>query len=636
MLAEGGMANVYLAVTKGQANFEKLVVIKELRDELASDPTFVAMFMDEARLAARLNHPNVVQTYEVGSDGDRHFIAMEHLEGVTYTRLARVRDRVPPPLAIHVRVLCDVLYGLHYAHELRDFDGKPLAVVHRDVSPQNVMLSFAGGVKVLDFGIAKAALAVEQRPDDFKGKLEYMAPEQALREEVDRRADVFSVGIMLWEAVARQRLYVRGEDKYARLVSGELPDVLAARPDAPRRLAQICARALARGREHRYPTAQDMALELEEWLDGTTQHVRARDVGAYVAEKFAATRAKLSAAIEAQLTLVRGLPADGPESSIPLSRIPVTDVPPGDASEPPPPFEVPAAPPMRAFAKTLPLVDAPSPPGAPARSPSGAPPGAPAGSPWPSSPPPPPPSPSPSSSRASASASAVPTTAVAAAASGAPSDARRATSLFVLAGIGFAGILVTGGVLAMHRQSSRTASAATAAIPSAATPAAPGAPGIAPVTEIDFTIRASPPGARILVDGQPEAGNPAVGRRPRDGAVHVVRVEAPGFEPREEQITFDRSLLVTMDLRPSAPSGAALAASGASPTPSTSAASATSATAASPDAHASPAPTTRPRAPAPRWTPPSRGPAAAPRPAPPRSTTPTPKAGALDTENPYR
>ncbi len=189
MLAEGGMATVYLAVAKGQANFEKLVVIKELRDNLAVDPSFVQMFMDEARLAARLNHPNVVQTYEVGSDGDRHFIAMEFLEGVPYTRFARLRERVPAPLAIHVRVLADVLYGLHYAHELRDFDGKPLSVVHRDVSPQNVMMMFAGGVKVLDVGIAKAALAAEQRPDDFKGKLEYMAPEQALLEDVDRRAD---------------------------------------------------------------------------------------------------------------------------------------------------------------------------------------------------------------------------------------------------------------------------------------------------------------------------------------------------------------------------------------------------------------------------------------------------------------
>src|SRR5262249_39720538 len=190
MLAEGGMADVYLAVTQN-AGFEKLVVIKQLRESLAVDPSFVAMFMDEARLAARLNHPNVVQTLEVGTDPESglRFLAMEFLEGVPYVRLARLRERVPPPLAFHLRVIVEVLRGLHYAHELRDYDGKALNVVHRDVSPQNVMLTFAGGVKVLDFGIAKAALATEQRPQDFKGKLEYMAPEQARRESVDRRAD---------------------------------------------------------------------------------------------------------------------------------------------------------------------------------------------------------------------------------------------------------------------------------------------------------------------------------------------------------------------------------------------------------------------------------------------------------------
>jgi serine/threonine-protein kinase len=524
MLAEGGMANVYLAVTKGQANFEKLVVIKELRDTLAQDPTFVAMFMDEARLAARLNHPNVVATYEVGSDGDRHFIAMEFLEGVAYTRLARTRDRIPPPLAIHVRILCDVLYGLHYAHELRDFDGKPLAVVHRDVSPQNVMLSFAGGVKVLDFGIAKAALAAEQRPDDFKGKLEYMAPEQALLQDVDRRADVFSVGIMLWEAIARRRLYLKGEDKFARLVSGELPDVLSVRADAPRKLVQICKRALVRERTYRYPTAQDMAHDLEEWLDGTTQHVRQRDIGGYVSEKFAATRTKLTEAIEAQLKLVRELPADAEQASIPLSRIPVNDtVPPPGASGAPSELQAEAV----KLANTMPL-PAPAPSGPLAAPPPFPPPSTPANPtapPWAVAP------------AAGATTGPAPREAA--------RVARPGAALYGIAAVGVVALLAVAGVVVVQRRAPKAALAATVTSSAAPGGAATTTPSS---TEIDFTIRASPTQARISIDGQPEPKNPAVGRRPRDGAVHVVRVEAPGYETREEQITFDRSMLVTLEL----------------------------------------------------------------------------------------
>jgi serine/threonine-protein kinase len=322
-LADGGMANVFLAVTTG--GFEKLFVIKQLRAALAEDPTFVTMFMNEARLSARLNHPNVVQTYEVGSENGIHFLAMEFLEGVSYVRFARLRERIPPPVSFHVRILIEVLRGLHYAHELKDFGGAALNVVHRDVSPQNVMLTFTGGVKVLDFGIAKAALTQEQRPQEFKGKLEYMSPEQALLHPVDRRADVFSVGVMLWEAIARRRLYGKGEDKYLKLIAGELPNILEVRSDAPSRLAQICTRAMAHHPGSRYPTADAMADDLEEWLGDTTQHVTPRDVGVYVSEKFADTRRKLSEAIEAQLTAFRALPENG---SLPISRIPITEAPP--------------------------------------------------------------------------------------------------------------------------------------------------------------------------------------------------------------------------------------------------------------------------------------------------------------------
>ena len=522
MLAEGGMADVYLAVTQS-AGFEKLVVIKQLRDTLAEDPTFVAMFMDEARLAARLNHPNVVQTLEVGTDAATglHFIAMEFLEGVAYVRFARLKERVPPPLAFHVRILVDVLRGLHYAHELRDFDGKPLNVVHRDVSPQNVMSTFAGGVKVLDFGIAKAALAVEQRPEDFKGKLEYMAPEQAALGDVDRRADVFSVGVMLWEALARRRLYRKGDDKLRLLVEGRLPDVLSVAPSTPKRLAAICARAMAHERDARYPTADAMADELEEWLASTTQHVTARDVGSYVADKFSSTRAKISAAIEAQLTLFRSLPESAPDT-IPLSRLPVTDVPPPDPSEPAPPVSVAGGPVPRALPSAT------------------------------------------SGPRAWAMADSAPIDAIPPQ-SAAGAARRNDVGAVAIAVLALAGVAVLSGVVAVASRERDVSNATAPHVASAPVQAATATEE----AQIDFTIKASPREARIYLDGKQLESNPANGQRPRDGAMHIVRIEAPGYDPREESITFERSLLVTIELRPSpaafeAPSSASAPRSGRS------------------------------------------------------------------------
>src|SRR5262245_17105669 len=208
-LGQGGMADVLLAMMQGAAGFRKLVVLKRLRPNLADDAELLAMFSDEARLAARLNHPNVVQTYEVGYDAGRHFIAMEWLDGQPLHRLLKAAWAYDAlPLDVHLFILCEALRGLHYAHELQDFDGTRLEVVHRDVSPQNVFLTYEGQVKLVDFGVAKAhARSTDTQVGVVKGKVAYMAPEQALGCPVDRRADVFSVGVMLWEAVARRRLW---------------------------------------------------------------------------------------------------------------------------------------------------------------------------------------------------------------------------------------------------------------------------------------------------------------------------------------------------------------------------------------------------------------------------------------------
>ncbi|HEY4057332.1 MAG TPA: serine/threonine-protein kinase, partial [Kofleriaceae bacterium] len=174
------MGVVYLALVQGPGGFNKLLVVKELKAELAEDPQFLTMFLDEAKLAARLNHPNIVQTNEVGNDGSRHFMAMDYLDGRTYERIRRRAKHIGSDaftLQMQLLVICDVLNALTYAHKLTDFDGKPLQVVHRDVTPNNVFITFDGQVKVLDFGIAKANNHKhETQAGAIKGKLSYMAP----------------------------------------------------------------------------------------------------------------------------------------------------------------------------------------------------------------------------------------------------------------------------------------------------------------------------------------------------------------------------------------------------------------------------------------------------------------------------
>ena len=202
-LGGGGMADVFLAQMAGPSGFSKLAVVKRLRDKLQNDDYMLSMFLDEGRLAARLNHQNVVNTYEVGQDKEGHFIAMEFLEGQPLSHiLAKLKeDRLP--LEMHLHILCETLTALQYAHDLPDYDGKPLGIVHRDVSPQNIFVTYSGQSKLVDFGVAKAASASsETRAGVIKVKVTYMAPEQAVgKDTIDGRADIFALGILFWEAL---------------------------------------------------------------------------------------------------------------------------------------------------------------------------------------------------------------------------------------------------------------------------------------------------------------------------------------------------------------------------------------------------------------------------------------------------
>lgn len=311
-LGEGGMARVFLVVNK-RGNFEKLLVLKVLRGELGNDSEFHDMFMQEARIAARLNHPNVVQTYEVGEDDGKLFIAMEYLEGHALSTVIKTAGRDKFPLAIGVQMLADALQGLHYAHELTSFDGTPLDLVHRDVSPQNLFVLFTGDTKIVDFGIAKVAGgAVHTRTGVIKGKLGYMAPEQIHGKSLDRRADIFSIGVMLWEMLAGRRLVQSAEDDVAALarrMEGADPSVrTVAPPDAPEELLAICERAMAGNPDDRYATALEFHDALNVYL--TAQRVTRRSVSAFMQEHFREERSKVQKLIERQLNDEHSAPLD--------------------------------------------------------------------------------------------------------------------------------------------------------------------------------------------------------------------------------------------------------------------------------------------------------------------------------------
>ncbi len=326
-LGSGGMADVYLAVAQGAMNVNRLVVIKRLRDEHASDPGSREMFLNEARLAARLNHPNVIQTFEAGSEGGGFFLAMEYVDGQPLSRILTAFKREGKILEprIAARICSDALSGLHYAHELKDFDGSPLEIVHRDVSPQNVMLTYEGAVKLVDFGIAKAAGTAQTAHGIFKGKVAFMAPEQVRAENVDRRADLFAMGIVLWESVTGKHLMAESTPAATlyNLMTKEIPRASSVNDAVPSALDDIIDRALRRDVTERYQTAKEMRDELQAFI-ASAGGVTSEELGELTKALFADTRAKVQAQIKAQLaTLSFGRVAESGRHTpleVPLSQ----------------------------------------------------------------------------------------------------------------------------------------------------------------------------------------------------------------------------------------------------------------------------------------------------------------------------
>ncbi len=307
-LGQGGMARALLALRQGPGGFRKLFVVKQLRLDLCDDPDFVEMFLDEARLAALLNHPNVVQTHETGEDANSRFISMEYLEGQSLGRLwNRARRTEAMPLDLSVRVISEALSGLHYAHELTDLNGDPLSVVHRDISPGNIFVTYTGQVKLLDFGIAKVSGGQAKNDDGvLKGKLAYMAPEQARTLEVDRRADLFAVGVMLWEAIAGKRLVPRKQDDVLTITNrteGREPKIDQANPFAPEELRAICNKALALDPQDRFQSAREFRTALLGYLSNQKSVPEAEDLAALVCTLFAKEREKIAASIAKTISL---------------------------------------------------------------------------------------------------------------------------------------------------------------------------------------------------------------------------------------------------------------------------------------------------------------------------------------------
>jgi serine/threonine-protein kinase len=499
-LGHGGMADVHLAVAQGPAGFgfSKLMVIKRLRPSLANDREFVGMIIDEARLAARLNHPNVVQTLEAGRVGRHCFIAMEYLDGQPFDRVLNRAHRRDGGLRndLGYVVVSDMLAGLHHAHELCDYDGEPLKVVHRDVSPHNVFVTYDGQVKVVDFGIARAAnRATHTATGVVKGKVFYMAPEQARGDDIDRRADIFSAGVLLWEVAVGRRMWGDKADilVMSQLARGEFPaSPKEVDPEVPDAVDAICRRALAREPADRYPSAAAMQTDLDrvvhELRSGaqTARGHASRELGDYVATLFADDRLEIQAKIEQQMKALSE--ATHPElvEAVQITR----NVTPRADQD---------APTERHDVEAIHTLEGPGSTRTPALS-----------------------------------------------------DASRARSLH--RGWWAAAAVVALGALALvvtQRAGSDVPSApAASATPEGA--ASDAIPAASASETIRVRIRSRPADAVLVLDGRRLDDNPFDGRFARDDRVHDLVVEAPGHAPEARTVVFDHDHELLIELEPSA------------------------------------------------------------------------------------
>ncbi len=528
VLGQGGMADVFLAVLAGPEGlgFSKLVVIKRLRSNLASDPEFVAMLVDEARIAARLNHPNVVQTYEVGVIQNEYYIAMEYLDGQPLNRvIQRLRNQsgqrsaLDIPLAFRLGIVRDMLAGIHHAHQLADFDGSPLGLVHRDVTPQNVFVTYEGQVKVVDFGIAKArGRATETAQGILKGKIAYMAPEQAGAQDTDRRADVFAAGVVLWELLTGERLW-KGLDDVAiiqKLMLDKIPSSpRAVRADVPKALDAMVKKALSRKKSDRYATAQEFQVEIERFMESEGLKCPPRELGEWIGTLFADRRKQTRSLIESQLSALR---ADTPRSIRDMREI----------GSPPPsgPMSGPMSGPSGMRLERLDHEPAEaailrSDP-AMARSHPGSTTG--------------------SGTRLRSRAAIAAGAAVVIAVIGTIAAISRAPAKPIVPTIASSEISMTS--TPTQPTSAPTSAANTAAMATTSTPP------IALDAPIKISLSGVAPGIEFAIDDEPKAKGPLSLTKPRDKNAHRITATAPGFTPETKTVAFDADVSWTAPLIP--------------------------------------------------------------------------------------
>lgn len=495
-LGAGGMANVFLAVMRGGRGFNKLVVLKVPRDTILEDPGLLAMFLDEARLAARLNHRNVVQTYEVFEEAGRDVIVMEYLDGQTLNEVlvhGRRASRVLP-VGMHLRVIVEALNGLHYAHELKDFNGRALDLVHRDVSPHNIFITADGQVKMLDFGVAKAAISTHQtQVGTFKGKVRYMPPEQFAGAPVDRRTDIFAMGAVLWEAAVGKRLWqgVPEADVVQKVVNKEIPMPRDVAPDVDERLDAIVRKALAYHAKDRYATCLELKTDLDAYLDTQPVKYSVADVSGFVTTLFADTQARRRAIIEDQLNRA-SLESTGDYHVLPASALPM-------------------APPSLNGLTSLSGVT-------------------------------PTPSPSPAANfnlsqtvneTGPMKATAVTSTAPPAKKSPAMFLVLGGVAIVVLGVAAFAGLRGTKEAPAEQKPVAAVTAPTTTPADHATTPTTPAN------AEMRLVLEAFPKDAKLFLDDQPLASNPITKTVPKDGASHTLRAEAKGYATKSQTLQFD-------------------------------------------------------------------------------------------------
>lgn len=294
-LAVGGMAEVFLARHGELSGFKTLVVVKKVLPNLAENPEFISMFLDEARIASLLDHPNVVRIVEVGRAANDYFLAMELVQGKPLASLVRraIDRQKPLDPKLAALIVAHACQGLHHAHGVSDSEGRPLGLVHRDVSPKNVLISFEGSVKVIDFGIARAMGRLsETSTGGMKGTVGYMSPEQAKSEVIDRRSDIFAAGVVLWEALCCRRLFKKDNDfaSMRALIYEPIPTPTSVVPSVPPALEQIVMKALNRDPRARFQTALEMSSALERFI-GDAGGASTSDLSTLMKEYFATDQA---------------------------------------------------------------------------------------------------------------------------------------------------------------------------------------------------------------------------------------------------------------------------------------------------------------------------------------------------------